>query len=81
MQKAPDSYCYRRLFSDSESAILSRGGGIRTHDPLTPSQVRYRTAPRPEQGVQCLNLGRFGTFEGYVADEASTSEPRVVAQL
>ncbi len=25
-----------------------RGGGIRTHDPLTPSQVRYRTAPRPD---------------------------------
>ena len=24
-----------------------RDGGIRTHDPLTPSQVRYQAAPRP----------------------------------
>ena len=26
----------------------SRDGGIRTHDPLHPMQVRYRTAPRPD---------------------------------
>lgn len=26
---------------------LCRDGGIRTHDPLTPSQVRYQAAPRP----------------------------------
>ena len=25
-----------------------RSGGIRTHDPLTPSQVRYRAALRSE---------------------------------
>ena len=25
---------------------FGRSGGIRTHDPLTPSQVRYQTAPR-----------------------------------
>jgi hypothetical protein len=30
------------------SRFLSRGGRIRTGDPLLPKQVRYRTAPRPE---------------------------------
>jgi hypothetical protein len=24
--------------------LVGRSGGIRTHDPLTPSQVRYRAA-------------------------------------
>jgi hypothetical protein len=26
---------------------MNRDGGIRTHDPLLPKQVRYQTAPRP----------------------------------
>src|SRR5699024_11735798 len=26
---------------------LGRAGGIRTHDPLTPSEVRYQAAPQP----------------------------------
>ena len=26
--------------------------GIRTSDPLTPSQVRYQAAPRPDSNVQ-----------------------------
>ena len=35
-------------------AILSgfsggRGGGIRTHDPLLPKQMRYQAALRPEE--------------------------------
>jgi hypothetical protein len=25
-----------------------RDGGIRTHGPLTPSQVRYQAAPHPD---------------------------------
>jgi hypothetical protein len=29
------------------SVLLRRDGRIRTDDPLTPSQVRYQTAPHP----------------------------------
>ncbi len=29
-----------------------RSGGIRTHDPLTPSQVRYQAALRSETLVE-----------------------------
>ena len=39
---------------------IGRDGGIRTHDPLTPSQVRYQAALHPE------SVGRRqspGTFE------------------
>src|SRR5262249_31995670 len=32
---------------------LRRDGGIRTHDPLTPSQVRYQAAPRPATITLC----------------------------
>ena len=28
---------------------LGRGGGIRTHDPLLPKQMRYQAALRPEE--------------------------------
>lgn len=28
--------------------LFRRSGGIRTHDPLHPMQVRYRTAPHSE---------------------------------
>jgi hypothetical protein len=28
--------------------FIGRNGGIRTHDPLDPIQVRYQTALRPE---------------------------------
>ncbi len=38
----------RQVVPPSEIALLCRDGGIRTHDPLHPMQVRYRTAPRPE---------------------------------
>ena len=32
-----------------KSAVnIGRDGGIRTHDPLTPSQVRYQTALHPD---------------------------------
>ena len=31
-----------------DSAESGRDGGIRTHDPLTPSQVRYQAALHPE---------------------------------
>ena len=31
---------------------------IRTSDPLTPSQVRYQAAPRPEAFVCCSALAR-----------------------
>ena len=28
--------------------FIGRDGGIRTHDPLTPSQVRYQAALHPD---------------------------------
>ena len=31
-----------------EHCKIGRDGGIRTHDPLTPSQVRYQAALHPE---------------------------------
>ena len=36
------------VFSEGE---FGRDGGIRTHDPLTPSQVRYQAALHPDQEV------------------------------
>ena len=35
-----------------------RDDWIRTSDPLTPSQVRYQAAPRPEAFVCCSALAR-----------------------
>ena len=35
-----------------------RDDWIRTSDPLTPSQVRYQAAPRPEAFVCCCALAR-----------------------
>ena len=29
--------------------MTGRGGGIRTHDPLLPKQMRYQAALRPEE--------------------------------
>lgn len=42
------------------SDFYGRSGGIRTHDPLTPSQVRYRAALRsePESRLYISLLGR-----------------------
>ena len=28
--------------------LIGRGGGIRTHDPLLPKQMRYQAALRPD---------------------------------
>ena len=45
-----------RFMGDSSSPVLlletfetGRGGGIRTHDPLLPKQMRYQAALRPEE--------------------------------
>ncbi len=35
-----------------------RSGGIRTHDPLTPSQVRYQAALRSDPARQALTARR-----------------------
>ncbi len=40
---------------DTGLSYISRGGRIRTGDPLLPKQVRYRTAPRPEV-LSCNSL-------------------------
>ena len=37
---------------------IGRGGGIRTHDPLLPKQMRYQAALRPE----ALNYNRLAKF-------------------
>ena len=37
-----------RAVRDERPCHCNRGDWIRTSDPLTPSQVRYRTAPRPD---------------------------------
>ena len=29
--------------------VIGRGGGIRTHDPLPPRQMRYQAALRPDR--------------------------------
>jgi hypothetical protein len=39
----------------SETLEFGRDGGIRTHDPLTPSQVRYQAALHPELAELLMN--------------------------
>ena len=39
-----------------------RDDWIRTSDPLTPSQVRYQAAPRPEAFVCCCALSQQGVY-------------------
>ena len=34
------------------AGLTGRSGGIRTHDPLSPRQVRYQTALRSDRGDQ-----------------------------
>jgi hypothetical protein len=36
------------IFIANSFCIAGRDGGIRTHDPLHPMQVRYQAALRPE---------------------------------
>jgi hypothetical protein len=49
--KRADLCCAR-----SALVVQSRGGGIRTHDPLHPMQVRYQAAPRPEHDTSVIRL-------------------------
>jgi hypothetical protein len=35
---------------------LNRDGGIRTHGPFVPNEVRYQTAPHPEKLLQWLSI-------------------------
>ncbi len=46
------------------AAALTHGrdGGIRTHDPLPPRQVRYQTALRPDEDdcrAQCVRDAKY----------------------
>jgi hypothetical protein len=42
---------------DFRRKVNGRGGGIRTHDPLLPKQMRYRAALRPEpQIIACFKI-------------------------
>ena len=52
-----------RFIGDLLSPVLpcatfktGRGGGIRTHDPLLPKQMRYQAALRPEE-ARILQIG------------------------
>ena len=40
---------YRTLLQKYINNKTGRGGGIRTHDPLLPKQMRYQAALRPEE--------------------------------
>ena len=46
-------------FGNSREGI-GRDGGIRTHDPLTPSQVRYQAALHPD--MKSMSGKELGTF-------------------
>ncbi len=43
----PENEESRPLGTGSDLLFYRRAGEIRTHDPLTPSQVRYQAAPQP----------------------------------
>ena len=63
----------RPLWGSGRSAVaqsctrplrIGRDGGIRTHDPLTPSQVRYQAALHPDvKGVDVCVGGNFDSNE------------------
>ena len=38
----------------AEQELIGRGGGIRTHDPLLPKQMRYQAALRPDTRKRIL---------------------------
>ena len=38
-----------QAFGEDLPFYSGRGGGIRTHDPLLPKQMRYQAALRPEE--------------------------------
>ena len=44
----------------SEASGIGRDGGIRTHDPLTPSQVRYQAALHPDVSIQIRRRAALG---------------------
>ena len=52
------------------TAKSGRDGGIRTHDPLTPSQVRYQAAPHPDKAIVLI-----------VSLKADTTFPRPTVRL
>ena len=45
--------------------LTGRDGGIRTHDPLTPSQVRYQAALRPGHPVGCADSLPHGSGDDH----------------
>ena len=51
---------------------IGRGGGIRTHDPLPPRQMRYQAALRPDDS-RTRNSSSFGTCAGSVQRRSSES--------
>ena len=55
----------RRLHGEGSLDLfnfIGRGGGIRTHDPLRPRQVRYQAALRPDIPFHGNTVYRFGFF-------------------
>ena len=39
--------------SNAPTGLIGRGAQNRTEDPLLPKQVRYQTAPRPDEPGEC----------------------------
>lgn len=48
----------------ARSPKFGRNGGTRTHDPLSPRQVRYQTALHSDENESKLSIKRFGAQGG-----------------
>ena len=59
----------------AQGDVNGRGGGIRTHDPLLPKQMRYQAALRPDKLIvtYCLLTARSsrGTAEESLTNAAT----------
>ena len=64
----------------------SRGGRIRTCDPLVPNQVRYRTALHPDDAIHCIaeqknsGVGGIRTLGPAIAGQRFSKPPLSAAQ-
>jgi hypothetical protein len=70
--------CLHDMRQDPDFRLCGRDGGIRTHDPLTPSQMRYQAALRPVNASR-LAQGRGGTARCDRLDDHA-AETRLAAE-
>src|SRR5580698_10546835 len=52
-----------QLYVVDFNKFIGRGGGIRTPDPLLPKQMRYQTALRPDDTLDCIANRFLGLWE------------------